>query len=70
MAETECQLLVITRKELKEILKRFKKVDIEMKQIALERKKHHERGIRQIVERHKAKLNSESGAILSSQGMQ
>ena len=66
MAETECQLLVITRKELTEILKRFKKVHAEMKEIALERKKHHERGIRQCIERYKTKLNSDSGAILSS----
>jgi CRP-like cAMP-binding protein len=46
IAETECQLLVITRKELIEILKRFRKVATEMREIAFERKKHHERGIK------------------------
>ena len=46
IAEVECQLLVITRKELLEILRRFKKVQQEMKEVAKERRKHHERAIK------------------------
>lgn len=55
IAEIECQLLVITRKELFDILRRFKKIGLEMKEVAIERKKHHERAIKQVIERNKIK---------------
>ena len=43
IAVIECQLLVITRKELFELIRRFKKVLVEMREVSFERKKHHER---------------------------
>ncbi len=41
VAEVRSELLVITRKELFEMFKRFKDIANEMKKIGTERKKHH-----------------------------
>lgn len=41
IAETECALLVITKSQLTELLKKFPAVRREMKQVALKRKFHH-----------------------------
>lgn len=40
-AEIECQLLVITKKELNNLLRRFNSIKKEMKKVAKERRKHH-----------------------------
>lgn len=53
IAACESQLLVITRKELLDLIKRFKKVGSEMKELAVERKKHHDKAILQTIERYK-----------------
>ena len=53
IAACESQLLVITRKELVDLLRRFKKVGVEMRELAVERKKHHDRAILQTIERYK-----------------
>jgi CRP-like cAMP-binding protein len=69
IAETECQLLVITRKEIYDILRRFKKLTIEMREVAIERKKHHERAIRQVIEKYKQRVgNTLENMIMTSQG--
>lgn len=45
IAAMPTQLLVITRKEISDLCNRFKRVNVEMVEVAAERKKHHLRGI-------------------------
>ena len=40
-----------------------------MKEVAIERKKHHERAIRQVIERHRQRMQS-AGEHQNSQGVQ
>lgn len=68
IAVIECQLLVITRKELFDIIRRFKKVFVEMREVSFERKKHHERQIKQVIEKYKKNPTSDNH-ILSSHGI-
>lgn len=56
VADVRSELLVITRKELFDIFKRFKDIASEMKKIGVERKKHHTKSIEQAKERNKFKL--------------
>jgi hypothetical protein len=43
IAVVETQLLVITRKELFELFRRFKNIALSMREVGIERKKHHEK---------------------------
>ena len=43
IAVVETQLLVITRKELFELFRRFKNIAQAMREVGIERKKHHEK---------------------------
>lgn len=45
IAVTDCQLLVISKKELNELLRKFPSVRKEMKAIALKRQQHHKKAI-------------------------
>ena len=47
MAAVSTQLFVISRKEIIEICKRFRRVNSEMQEVANERRKYHMRGIKQ-----------------------
>ena len=56
IAEVESSLLVITRKELVEVFRRFKDIAREMKSIGFERKKHHQKAINSILDKHREKI--------------
>ena len=56
IAEVESSLLVITRKELVDVFKRFKDIAKEMKSIGYERKKHHQKAINAILDKNREKI--------------
>lgn len=49
IAETECQLLVIKRVQLFDLLKKFPEVRKEMKSVAIKRKFHNQKLIRKVI---------------------
>lgn len=66
ISDVESQLLVITKKELMDVFKRFKDISREMKSIGYERKKHHLKSINQILDKNREKIIMRKLAIALS----
>jgi CRP-like cAMP-binding protein len=68
VAAIESQLLVLTRKDIFEVIRRFPNLRREMQAISLERKRHHQRLIDAACKRYEERQSRTAAALMESVG--
>ena len=68
IAQIESQLLTITRRELFELFRRFRTIAKEMKEVGLDRKKHHQKAIIRAVERYNEAVAEKNAGKVKEDG--